>query len=108
MKFRLTWKKGAVLLQTLVMSVLLCMIAVMVMKWVLARYVITGRMYRSSAANIRVKGCVMYKVTDMSKVTDWNMPSGSGSCDNGVTYNVANPASPGAPRAVTVNYDEDQ
>jgi hypothetical protein len=37
-----------VLLQTLVMSVVLSMMAVMVMKWVLARYMLAARNYRSS------------------------------------------------------------
>jgi len=37
-----------VLVQTLVISVILSMIAVMVMKWVLARYVLAARNYRAS------------------------------------------------------------
>lgn len=36
------------LVQTLVISVILSMIAVMVMKWVLARYVLAARNYRAS------------------------------------------------------------
>ena len=44
------FRKGVVLLQTLVMSVLLSMIAVMVMKWVLARYLMAARNYRASEA----------------------------------------------------------
>ncbi|PKM96526.1 MAG: hypothetical protein CVU79_13035 [Elusimicrobia bacterium HGW-Elusimicrobia-3] len=44
------WKKGIVLVQTLVISVILSMIAVMVMKWVLARYMLAARNYRSSEA----------------------------------------------------------
>ncbi|MBU2573392.1 MAG: hypothetical protein KKH28_04875 [Elusimicrobia bacterium] len=56
MKQRLIWKKGAILLQTLVMSILLSMIAVMVMRWVLARYVLVGRVYRSLAFNARGEG----------------------------------------------------
>lgn len=50
------WKKGVVLLQTLVMSVILSMIAVMVMKWVLARYLLAARNYRSSEAKARSQG----------------------------------------------------
>ncbi|MBI4802685.1 MAG: hypothetical protein HY796_09210 [Elusimicrobia bacterium] len=56
MKPRLIWKRGAILLQTLVMSILLSMIAIMVMKWVLARYVLVGRMHRNIAANTRGEG----------------------------------------------------
>lgn len=37
-----------VLVQTLVISIILSMIAVMVMKWVLARYVLAARNYRAS------------------------------------------------------------
>lgn len=36
------------LLQTLVLSVVLSMMAVMVMKWVLARYMLAARNYRST------------------------------------------------------------
>lgn len=50
------WKKGVVLLQTLVMSVVLSMIAVMVMKWVMARYILAARNYRASEASARSKG----------------------------------------------------
>jgi hypothetical protein len=42
------WRKGVILLQTLVMSVVLSMIAVMVLKWVLGRYMLTARSYRSA------------------------------------------------------------
>ncbi len=50
------WRKGTALLQTLVMSILLSMIAVSLMKWVLARYMIAARNYRSAAATTRVDG----------------------------------------------------
>jgi hypothetical protein len=42
------WRKGMVLVQTLIISVILSMIAVMVMKWVLARYMLAARNYRAS------------------------------------------------------------
>jgi hypothetical protein len=42
------FRRGVVLLQTLVLSVVLSMMAVMVMKWVLARYLLAARNYRSS------------------------------------------------------------
>lgn len=44
------WRKGVVLSQTLVISVILSMISVMVMKWVLARYVMAARNYRAMEA----------------------------------------------------------
>lgn len=60
------WKKGVVLLQTLVMSVILSMIAVMVMKWVLARYMLAARNYRSSEAKARSQS-----ITD-DRFSTWN------------------------------------
>lgn len=48
MRSRSYWKKGAILLQTLVMSVILSMISVMVLKWVLARYIIVNRVQQSA------------------------------------------------------------
>ena len=45
-----------ILMQTLVMSVLLSMIAVMVMKWVLGRYMMAARNYRSTVTTARVAG----------------------------------------------------
>lgn len=51
------WRRGVILLQTLVMSVILSMIAVMVLKWVLARYMLTARNYRATAAKVRTDGC---------------------------------------------------
>ena len=53
MKMKLRRKKGTVLLQTLIMAVILSMIAVMMMKWVLARYMMAARNYRSTAATAR-------------------------------------------------------
>jgi len=49
-------KKGMILLQTLVMSVILSMISVMVMQWVLGRYVIAVRTYRSNTTRMRTEG----------------------------------------------------
>ncbi len=45
-----------ILMQTLVMSVLLSMIAVMVMKWVLGRYMMAARNYRSTVTTARAVG----------------------------------------------------
>ncbi len=49
-------RKGMVLLQTLVISVILSMIAVMVMKWVLGRYMLAARNFRSAEAKIHSQG----------------------------------------------------
>lgn len=64
------WKKGTVLLQTLVMSVLLSMIAVMMMKWVLARYTLATRNYRSVATTTRVGGYTQ------AVFSSWNFNAG--------------------------------
>jgi len=48
MKSRVYWKKGAILLQTLVMSVILSMISVMILKWIMARYIIVARIQQSA------------------------------------------------------------
>lgn len=56
MKMKPRWRKGVVLLQTLVMSVILSMIAVMLMKWVLARYMMSARNYRSFTTVARTTG----------------------------------------------------
>ncbi|MFA6433893.1 MAG: hypothetical protein WCW52_04290 [Elusimicrobiales bacterium] len=48
MKNRSGWKKGAILLQTLVMSVILSMISVMVMQWIMARYLLVNRVQQSA------------------------------------------------------------
>lgn len=61
------WKKGSALLQTLVMSVLLSMIAISMMKWVLARYTMSSRNYRSTQA----KSYSQYYVGD--QLSRWNL-----------------------------------
>ncbi|MDT8286526.1 MAG: hypothetical protein RQ748_05395 [Elusimicrobiales bacterium] len=56
-------RRGAVLLQTLVISVIISMIAVMVMKWVLARYTIATRIQRSAKNEARSDGCMNHSVS---------------------------------------------
>ena len=45
-----------ILLQTLVMAVILSMIAVMVMEWVLGRFLIAARTYRSATTKVHAQG----------------------------------------------------
>lgn len=45
-----------VLLQTLVISVILSMIAVMVLKWIMGRYMMAARGYRSVTTRARAQG----------------------------------------------------
>ena len=67
MKRHSYWKKGAILLQTLVMSVLLSLISVMILKWVLARYIIANRV-KSSAVNT---GNAQGFATNCMNVSSW-------------------------------------
>ncbi len=98
------WRKGTALLQTLVMSILLSMIAVSLMKWVLARYMIAARNFRSAAATTRVGG---YTQAYFSWV-NFGSPAGKapGLPDaKPIGYGTA-PA--GTTTRVTVTLDEDQ
>lgn len=82
------WRKGTALLQTLVMSVLLSMISVSLMKWVLARYMIAARNYRSTATIARAGGY------SQQLFSNWNfgsVPSGASTIINesdGTSYRV--------------------
>jgi len=79
------WKKGTVLLQTLVMSVVLSMIAVMMMKWVLARYMLAARSYRSTVA----KAHSQYYIGD--RFSTWNFinyPVNFGSIPTSGSYTI--------------------
>jgi len=67
MRARGNWKRGAILLQTLVMSVLLSLISVMVLKWVLARYIIVNRV-KASAVNT---GNAQGYATNCTQVWSW-------------------------------------
>jgi hypothetical protein len=51
-----TWRRGVVLLQTLVITVILSMISVMVLKWVMGRYMMAARNYRSVTTRGRAHG----------------------------------------------------
>lgn len=50
------WRRGMVLLQTLVISVVLSMISVMVLKWIMGRYIMAARGYRSVTTRARAHG----------------------------------------------------
>lgn len=51
-----SWRRGVVLLQTLVITVILSMISVMVLKWIMARYMMAARNYRSVTTRARAHG----------------------------------------------------
>lgn len=77
-------RRGTVLLQTLVISVIISMIAVMVMKWTLARYTLASRVQRSAVAQSRAAGCVA------DRTSRWNLGTAvaSGGCETGVANTV--------------------
>jgi Tfp pilus assembly protein PilX len=54
---KIIFKRGSMLLQTLVMCVIMSMIGVMVLKWVMARYMMSARLYRTAEAKVRTEGC---------------------------------------------------
>ena len=75
MRCRVCWKKGAILLQTLVLSVILSMISVMVMKWVLARYTIVNRIQQSAKNTGNAQGYAAFKAS--VDLGNWAIPSES-------------------------------
>lgn len=77
MKPKLYWKRGAILLQTLVMSVLLSLMAVMVLKWVLARYMVANRMQASAKNTGSAQGYAS------SNVNTWTVPSNNSTIMDG-------------------------
>lgn len=76
------------LLQGLVLCMLMTLIGMMVLKWVMARYSITAKVYNSSAAKVRVEGCA-YKYISQ-KINDdlgGGPPPSSCATDSGITIN---------------------
>lgn len=71
MRSRTAWKKGAILLQTLVMSIILSMIAIMIMRWVLMRYSLVGRIHRNLTANTRGEGVIFSRFCN----ANWSNPA---------------------------------
>lgn len=94
-----------VLLQTLVISVILSMIAVMVLKWVLSRYMFAARNYRSTVAKVHSTGWAMQRFSTWNFNTSAVGSSGSIVIDGQtVTFNTSGPSN--AMR--TFRYDSDQ
>ena len=76
------WRKGVVLLQTLVMSVVLSMVAVMMMKWVLARYMMAARNYRSTVSTAHAQGYAQ------QRFSSWNFNTSSVSSGGSTTLDT--------------------
>jgi hypothetical protein len=66
---RSCWKKGAVLLQTVVIAVLLCIIAVSVIRLVLARYTVANRVQHSTLNTGNAQGYSAAKMQDANWTT---------------------------------------
>ncbi len=74
---KIIFKRGSMLLQTLVMCVIMSMIGVMVLKWGTARYMLSARLYRSATAKVRTEGC-MSKIN--AERSDFSPMPNNGSC----------------------------
>ena len=97
-----------ILLQTLVMAVILSMIAVMVMQWVLGRYMTAARTYRSSASKVHSQGY------SFDRLSTWNfqlmntVPSiGHTVMDGQTVFYVAYSVPSSGMRTVDMTSDED-
>ncbi|MDO8805507.1 MAG: hypothetical protein Q7R35_13885 [Elusimicrobiota bacterium] len=91
------WKKGVILLQTMIMALILSMVSVMLMKWVLARYMMAARSYRSTAATATAVG------NSQKTASEWNFSTTAASCGtvvNGQTITCAG-------GRITITADED-
>jgi len=67
-------KKGTILLHTLVMAVILSMISIMVIRWVLARYIIANRIMSSAKNTSFAQGYAAKSVESFNSATDWDIP----------------------------------
>ena len=63
------WKRGAVLLQTMVVAVLLCIIAMSVMRWVLARHTVVNRVQHSALNTGNAQGYAAAKMQNENWTT---------------------------------------
>ncbi|MCX5786339.1 MAG: hypothetical protein NTX59_11690 [Elusimicrobia bacterium] len=100
---RLIYRKGMILLQVLVMSVILSMIAVMVMQWVLGRYIVAARTYKSSTTKVRAQGYSANLFCTPAAFT--GAPVGSGSVTDSEGKTVSHGS---AGTKFTITSDEDQ
>jgi hypothetical protein len=90
-------RKGAILLQTLVVSVLLSMIAVTVMRWVMSRYLIANRAVRTSVSVSSSQGYAGLSMEKIKSITNWDMSAASGQMDlnnKKVQYSVSSSGDP--------------
>lgn len=84
MKIVRAWRKGAILLQTLVVAILLAYISVMIMSWVLQRYSLATRVYRKNVAMAHNTGYAMMQFSTWNTGT----PSGTSGTLDGKTVTM--------------------
>ena len=95
------------LVQTLVMAAVLSMIAVIVMQWVLGRYLIGARTYRSNASKTHADGYFSTLSSDWKDNLGAIPPSGNTIMDGkNLKYSVS--VSSLNVRTVKIETDEDQ
>ena len=90
-----------ILLHTLVISVIISMIAVMVLKWVMGRYMLSARNYRSTTTKARAHG--YFQTLFPAWFSSGVVPSGGTIAIDAktVSYGVSG-------TVVTITSDEDQ
>ena len=95
-----TWRKGAVLLQTLVVAILMAYISVMIMSWVLQRYSLATRVYRKNVSMAHNSGYAMMQFAKWNTGT----PSGTSGTLDGKTVTMT----VGGATQMTVTTDPNQ
>ena len=104
---RSTCRKGMILLQTLVMTVIFSMISVMVMQWVLGRYMIAARTYRSSVTKVHSQG-YFFNLFSTWKDDLGSIPSGGNTLIDTQYVSYTARGSGNNMRTVTITSDEDR
>jgi len=67
-------KKGTILLQVMIMSIILCMISVMVIRWVLSRYTLVHHVQQSAVHTGSAEGYAAQNTNVATWATDGALP----------------------------------
>lgn len=101
MKFK---KRKGSLIQTLVLCIILALISAMLLKWVMSRYLLSIRLYKSSQARVRTEGVFMNSMANWN----FNIPA-NGTANFWVDgRTISRTVSGGIPKTVNLVIDEDQ
>ncbi len=100
MNLLLNRKKGAVLLQTLILVVILTTIAVMVIKWNMGRYTLVNRIANSFSGTVRTQGYAA-----KNQMIQGQPPDSSGTVDGKKISFTGNPSVSGMRRYKTTVQD---